>query len=450
MRIPQKYLFSGKAMAGLIVPMVVELSLKLVVGMVDSVMVSTAGEAAVSGVSLIDTVMQLIIYIFAAMASGGAVVAGQYLGRGDRSLAKKAADELMWLNTLLAGVVTVAVLAASQWIVGSLFGDIADAVAVSAGDYLFYTAFSIPAIAVFEAGAAVFRTMNDSKTTMKISLLMNVINCVGNTLLIYGCAMGVKGAAISTLAARWAAAVIITILLLNQKRELCLKRTLYHRFHLQLTKQILRVGVPGGVENGVFQIGKIILVGLAATFGTSAITANAITQTLASIEVIPGSAVQLAAVTLIARCVGAGDYEQAKFYNRKLLKITYISHSVLGAAMYFGLPLILSVYSLTPETGALIGAMFLWHTIGAVTVWPLAFDLPAALRAAGVVKYPMVLSIVSMWVFRFGGAYLLSKSLGIGAVGIWIAMAVLDWGFRAVGYVFRWRSGKWKTKGIIE
>lgn len=172
----KKVLFPNKALLALILPMMVELALKLIVGMIDSVMVSSAGEAAVSGVSLVDTVMQLVIYIFSAMAAGGAVVAGQYLGRGDRSSAKKAAGELVWLNGLIALVVTVLVFALSGWIVGSLFGDIAADVAASARDYLFYTAFSIPAIALFEAGTSIFRTMNDARTTMKISFLMNALN----------------------------------------------------------------------------------------------------------------------------------------------------------------------------------------------------------------------------------------------------------------------------------
>lgn len=445
----EKRLFSNRLLAALIIPMMIELALKLVVGMIDSVMVSSAGEAAVSGVSLVDTVMQLVIYIFSAMAAGGAVVAGQYLGGGDRINAKKAAGELVWLNGLISLVVTALVFALSGVIVGHLFGDIAADVASSASDYLFYTAFSIPAIGLFEAGTSIFRTMGDTKTTMKISLLMNGLNCVGNALLIYGLNMGAAGAAVSTLAARWVAAVLIIALLLNQKRELSIDRSFRHRFDWRLARQIARMGIPGGIENGIFQVGKIALVGLAAAFGTTAITANAVTQTLASIEVIPGGAVQLAIVTVISRCVGAGEYEQARYYNRKLILFTMLANLGLGSLMYLGLPLILKLYTLSAETMALIGSMFLWHTIGAVVLWPLSFVQTAALRAAGDVKYPMIMSITSMWVFRFGGAYLLAYGFDLGAVGIWIAMSMFDWGFRAVTYALRWHSGKWQFMKVI-
>ncbi len=444
-----KRLFTKKDLLALIVPLIIESALSLVVGMIDSVMVSSAGEAAVSGVSLIDTVMVLIFYIFSAMAAGGAVVAGQYLGRADKRNAKKAAGELIWINGFISVAVTLLVFGLSRWIVGSLFGDIEEEVAASARDYLFYTAFSIPAIALFNAGTSIFRTMGDTKTTMKISLLMNGLNCAGNALLIYGLKMGAAGAAISTMISRWVAAVLIIALLLDQKRELAIEKTLRHKFDWLLAKQIARVGIPGGIENGIFQVGKIALVGVAATFGTTAITANAVTQTLASIEVIPGGAVQLAIVTVIARCVGAGEYEQAKYYNRRLILLTMLANLGLGTFMYLGLPLILNLYTLSAETAALIGSMFLWHTIGAATLWPLPFVQTASLRAAGDVKYPMIMSIVSMWVFRFGGAYLLCYGLNLGAVGIWISMAMLDWGLRAVIYALRWRSGKWRSMKVI-
>lgn len=188
--------------------------------------------------------------------------------------------------------------------------------------------------------------------------------------------MGTQGAALSTLVSRWVAAFIVVWLLLNPKRELSIARSLRHRFDWNLTKNILRLGIPNGVENGIFQLGKIEILGFVTTFGTSAITANAVTQTLTSLEVIPGSAVQLAMIPVISRCVGKNGYEQARYYNWKLM-IT----------------------------------MFLWHTAGAVTLWPLSFDLPASLRASGDVRFPMVISILSMWVMRLGGAHILAGSL---------------------------------------
>lgn len=444
----ESMLFSDRDILLLIVPLVIELGLELIVGLLDSVMVASVGEAAVSGVSLVDSVIQLLIYIFAALASGGAIVAGQYLGAGRKQAAREAAEELLWLNALLSFGIMLLSLFFLRFILSHLFGAIDADVYEQAYQYFLVVAFSIPAIGIFESGTAIFRTMSDSRTTMKISLMMNVINGIGNGILIYGFDMGTRGAAIATLASRWSAAVVIVLLLLDPKRELHLNRSFRHRFQPELSKKICSLGIPGGVENGIFQLGKIVILGLVTSFGVSAITANAVTQKLASLEMIPGSAVQLAVVPIIARCIGAGSSRQAIYYNRKLLKISYAAVFVWSLLLVLCLSPILSLYRLSADTAALTASMFLWHALGAVLLWPLAFDLPASLRASGDVRFPMVTSIISMWIFRYGGAYLLSKIMGIGVIGVWISMSILDWGFRAALYLIRWKSGIWIRKSI--
>ena len=435
--------YSDRDLLMLVGPLVVELALKLIVGLVDSIMVASVGEAAVSGVSLIDSLVQLLIYIFAALASGGAVAAGQFLGAGDKKPAKKAAGELFWLNGVLAVGIMVLIMITGQWILGHVFGEIKEDVEFHAWRYFVVIMVSIPAIGLYEAGTAIFRTMNDSRTTMKISLCMNVLNAIGNAVLIYGFGMGTAGAAVSTVVSRWFAVVVLLGLLLKPGCELGLERSFRHRFEWKMSKRILELGIPNGVENGMFQLGKIAILGLVAVFGTSAITANAVTQTFASMEMIPGNAVQLAMIPVVSRCVGAKDYEQAKFYNKRLLFVSYVTIWAWSALMVIGLPVLLGFYHLSAGTESMARQMFLIHAAGASLVWPLAFDLPAALRAAGDVKFPMAASVVSMWVFRFCGAYVLAKVIGIGAVGVWVAMAFLDWGGRSAAYVWRWKSGKW-------
>lgn len=437
-------LFSDKDLFLLIAPLIVTLALNMVVGMIDSVMVSSAGEAAVSGVFLVDSIVQLIIYLFAAMASGGAIVAGQYLGSHETKKAKASAEELMWMNAGIGFAILILMLFFSDWIVRNLFGQIEPEVYHFAGRYMSAVRYSLPAIAIFEAGNAIFRTMNNSKTTMKISLLMNGMNCVGNAILIYGCSMDALGAAISTVISRWTAAGIVLVLLLQPKWELSLERTLRHRFDLRLVKQILGMGIPNGIENGIFQLGKIVILGLVTSFGTAAITANTVVQTMANVEMIPGCAIQLATITVISKCVGSGDFEQTKKYNRRLLAISYACIAVFSGILLLLLPFALNLYHLSEQTSALAASMFRWHALGGVLLFPLAFNIPSSLRAAGDVKFPMALSIFSMWVFRYGGAYLLAVVLDMGAVGAWISTAMLDWGFRSLVFLMRWHSNKWQ------
>ena len=238
------------------------------------------------------------------------------------------------------------------------------------------------------------------------------------------------------------------VLLFRTNQPLYLQRTLKYIPDGNKIKRILQIGVPNGIENGLFQVGKIILAGLFTRFGTSAITANAVCLTISGIQVIPGSAISLAATTVIARCVGAGDEKQVRFYNRLLLGISYVSMIVFCGVFWFGLPAILPLYHLSGQTAVLATKMILVHTLGAIVIWPLTFVLPSSMRAAGDVRFAMITSVVSMFVFRLGAAYLFALTFGMGALGIWYAM-LCDWGFRAIVFSLRWISGGWKNKSII-
>ena len=441
-------IFSGRDLWKLMLPLVVEQFLTLFVGMIDSVMVSSVGESAVSGVSLVDTVMQLLIYIFAALGTGGAVVAGQYLGSGNKKKACESAEQLIWFSALVSLVVIAGTFLLKGAILHRFFGDITPQVRAYADTYLTITAFSIPAIAVYEAGAATFRTMGNSKVTMWISLMMNLINISGNAVFIYGFHMRTGGAAISTLLSRAAAAAVITVLLLDSRRDLFVRKTLKISLNWDIIKRVLYVGVPNGLENGMFQLGKILVLNLVSVFGTQAIAANAIALNVASIQVIPGLAISLGLTTVISRCVGKEDYQQARYYNRRLLLATYGALLIIDFAMFFAMPLILKMYQVTEVTAHLTVQMVLCHTLGAVVFWPMAFDLPALMRAAGDVKFAMIVSILSMWVCRIGSSYLMAYGFHMGAVSVWIAM-VLDWIFRTAVFGGRWLSGKWTGRKVI-
>ena len=442
------FLFSNKALFALMIPLVVEQLLSMLVGMVDSIMIASVGEAAVSGVSLVDNVMLLIITIFSALATGGAVVAGQYLGQKNTKKARQASGQLVWFIGICSIGIMAVIYVIKPFILNTVFGSISADVAGHANTYLMIVTASVPFIAIYNGGAAVFRTMGNSQITMKVSIIMNLINVVGNAICIYGLHMGTAGVAIPTLISRMAAAVFIIVLLLNRKYELALERTWSYRPNWGMVKKILGIGIPNGMENGMFQLGKLILLSLVSTFGTAAITANAITGVIASLAVLPGMAISLGVTTVISRCVGAGDYEQAKYYNRKLLSITYIAMWLMNAAILLLLPVFLSLYNLSDVTAGLTRSLIICHTMGAVVVWPSAFVLPATFRAAGDAKFTMLVSIFSMWVFRLGMGFILGKFMGLGVLGVWMAM-IVDWIFRTIVFAWRYFSGKWKNRRVM-
>ena len=442
------YLFSNRELANLIGPLVIEQLLAVFVGMADSIMVANVGEAAVSGVSLVDNIMILIINIFAALATGGAVVAGQYIGRKDEKSACKAATQLVWFVSLSAVAIMILVYFGKDIILNQVFGHITAEVKGHADIYLLIVTASIPFIALYNGGAAIFRAMGNSQVSMRVSLLMNAINVTGNAILVFGLRIGTAGVAIPTLISRMVAAIVITVLLCNQTRILHIERTLKIRFDGRMIRKILAIGVPNGLENSMFQLGKILVLSLVSTFGTYAIAANAVSNAIALFQILPGMAISLAITTVISQCVGANDYEQVHYYLKKLLAIIYVAMVGTVALIFLALPLILKAYNLSDQTVAAATNIIHFHGISAMIIWPLSFALPAAYRAAGDAKACMYTSIVSMWIFRIGFSYLVGKYMGLGVFGVWVAMEI-DWVVRAICFIIRYFNGKWKHGAIV-
>lgn len=436
-------LYSNKDLKKLIVPLILEQLLAILVGLADTVMISGEGEAAMSGVSLVDTINILLINVFAALATGGAVVAGHFLGQKDSENASRAAWQLLLFGTVTSIVVTVLFIGFHTPLLRIVFGQVEAEVMDSAKSYLVLTAISICPLAIYNACAALFRAMGDSKTTMWISILMNGLNVVGNAILIYGVKIGVAGAAISTSFSRIVAMVIIFIMMFSAKRAINFKGQVTWKMNGDLVKKILHIGVPNGLENSLFQLGKILLLSLVTTFGTYAIAANSICNALAAFNVLPGTAINFALLSVAAVCVGAGEYEQARYYTRKLMLIAMASVAVVSAVFIIFAPQLVGIYNASAETTELAAQVLRWHAFMAMFFWIPSFTLPNTLRAAGDVIWTMLIAIVSMWAFRIGTAYIFSSNFDFGLLGVWIAMTI-DWVFRAICYMVRYRGNKWE------
>lgn len=443
----KSYYFSNRDLKRLIVPMIIEQFLAVLVGMSDSIMVATVGEHAVSGVSLVDTIFILLIYLFAALATGGAVVAGQYIGQNLREKAQKAVNQLILFTALASVIVMIGIYLTRNLILHNVFGNIEDNVMEAAKTYLLIVTASIPFIALYNAGAAVFRTQGNAKVPMYLSMIMNTINVCGNAILIFVFDMGVAGAAIATLASRMFAGIGITLLLRSPSLLLHLEKPFSFRLDGEMLKKIAYIGVPNGLENGMFQLGKIMVLSMIATFGTASIAANAVSNILATFQVLPGMSVGMAVITVCSRCVGAGDYDMARYYTRKIVKLVHVLTIVFTAIILVTLPVVMYLYHLSPEAIGYTQKILWYHGIVAVFIWPEAFTLANTLRAASDVKYCMVWSIVSMWVFRIGFSYVLGVKLGMGVFGVWVAMTI-DWLVRAVLFIIRYKGTKWQHGAV--
>lgn len=447
----QQPLFSRNALVRLIIPLIIDQLLLMTVGMADTVMVTTAGEAAVSGVSLVDNINTLIIQIFSALSTGGAVVVSQYLGRQEVEQAKTASKQLLYTMCAVSVLLMTAALLFRQHILSLIFGRVEADVMSSALVYFLLTAAAYPFMGIYNAGAALFRAMGNSKVSMFCSLIINLINIAVNAIFIFGFQFGAAGAGIGTLVSRIAAAVIIMALLNHPDHLVRVDGLLRFQLNGGMIKRILFIGIPNGLENGMFQAGKLMVLNLITTFGTSAVAANAIANSVAGVVNVPGMALGLAIITVVGRCMGAGATDQAVAYTKRLVGACYLFMLVMSTGMFFLADFLVSLFNLSPEAVGMAAQVLRICAVGNVIFWPMSFTLPNSLRAAGDAVFTMMVSLCSMFACRVALSYVLACSWGLnlGLAGVWLAM-VADWIVRAFLFLLRYWRGGWKKIKVIE
>ena len=449
-------LFSRKDLAKIILPFILQQVLAVFISTVDSIMVSHAGEAAISGVSLVGSLDVLLVNLFTALVSGGAVIVAQAIGKGDRGFACSAAKQLIYATTGIATLLTATVLILRRPLLGLLFGDVEADVMSHALNYFFFIALSFPFLALESSIAALFRSMGNSFISLVVSIMMNLINVCGNAVLIMGLGMGAAGAAISTLFSRIVGASVVLVLIHSKKNFVYIEKIFNYRPDGAIIKSILRIGVPNGIENSMFQFGRLLTQSLISSMGTAAIAANAVANTISGYQYTAGGAFSSTMVTVVGRCVGAGEKKQAKHYSRVLLAGAYIAiGSVAIFTLIFSRQLI-GLFNLTEESTAVASRLIAYHAVCAAAMWAVAFSLPNCFRAASDVRFSMVVSVVSMWTFRVALSHVLAldsvdlfglvtiPGLGMGVMGVWVAMTI-DWVCRTSFFLWRYLSGRWLT-----
>jgi putative MATE family efflux protein len=418
-------------------------------GAVDTIMVSSVGEHAISGVNIVDNINNLLIIAFAALCTGGAVVVSQYIGRKDTGNARLASRQLVYSVTAVAVLIMAVTFTARRPLILLFYGTLEDKVMNSALSYLMITSLSFPMLALYNACAALFRAIGNSKVTMRIALLVNILNIGGNTFFILFLKMGVSGAALSTLICRTIAAVVLmTMLILNKRDPISLAGILKIKIVRGMVHNILNVGIPSGVESSMFQIGRLLTQRIFTTFGTAAIAGNAITSVINSFSFMPGNAYGMVLLTVVGQCIGAGDYAAVKKNTAKIIKVSYITIFVMNLLIFIFMESLISLFSLSNEAHGFAKSFLQVHCISMTIGWSLSFCLPNALRAAGDARYVMIVATVSMWTVRVSAAYLLSYVFGMGPLGVWLAMGC-DFIFRGTFYLVRWLGGKWEKQRVI-
>ena len=431
----------------MILPLLMEQFLLMLVGLADTMVVSYAGEAAVSGVSLVNSFNTIFINLFTALASGGAVVVSQYIGRRDMKMASESSSQLLMAATVFAVMISIPVLIWKVPLLKGLFGRVEPDVMEACKTYLRISVYSFPALGIYNAGTALYRSIGKTSVTMKISIVSNLINVAGNLIGVFVFRAGVAGVAYPSLIARTFSAVVITLLCFREKEVRYVGRWIF-QWNRELLKKMLSIAIPNGVESGIFQFVKVALSSVVALFGTYQIAANGISQSIWSVVALISVTMGPVFITVIGQCMGAGDIRQAEYYFRKLTKVTVCISVAWNTLIFLITPLLIKIFAVSRQTGQMILYLVLIHNIANAVVFPFADPLGKGLRAAGDAMFIMGISLFTTIGVRLILSILLGIVLDLGVIGIALAMC-LDWTVRGVIFWIRFRQGKWKTYRVI-
>lgn len=446
--VEQKHMFSGAALRALLFPLIIEQFLNTMMGTVDTVMVSNVGPAAMSAVSLVDSINTLLIQAFAALAAGGCIICSQYIGKKNEEAANRAARQVLLVILGISASIALVCLLGNRSILKLIFGAVETDVMEAAVTYFFYTAMSFPFIALYNGGAAICRAQGNSKSPMLISVVSNGINIGGNAVLIWGLQLGVAGVAIATLTSRVFSALVVLLFLRKPAQQICINHYLQIRPDKYLIVKVLAIGIPSGVENSMFQFGKLAIQSTVSTMGTAAIAAQAMTNILEGLNGMAAQGIGIGLMTIVGQCIGAGRKDEAVYYIRKLILIAELAMIANCLAVYALARPITIVGAMEPESAKLCLYMMGWITLIKPIFWILSFIPAYGMRAAGDVKYSMLVSTATMWLCRVSLCVFLVRRYQFGPMAVWIGM-FSDWAIRGLFFSIRFHRKKWLEHKVI-
>ena len=446
----QQHMFSNRLICSLLIPVVLEQLLNSIMGTADTMMVSNVGSAAISAVSLVDSINVLVIQAFSALAAGGAIVCAQYIGQKNKEKANESARQVLFIITAISVAVSLICLVFQKPLLRLIFGSVEPAVMSASETYFFYTALSFPFIAAYDSAASIFRAQDNTKGPMIISMISNVMNIAGNAVMIWVFHMGVAGAALSTLISRIFCAVVVIIQLRKERegQEIVVRDYFKIRPDWSMIRRILGLGIPSGVENSMFQLGKLAIQSTVSTLGTAAIAAQAMTNILENLNGIAAIGVGVGLMTIVGQCLGAGRKDEAVYYIKKLCVIAEVIIIISCLGVFALTKPITILGGMEKESADMCFHMVMWITIVKPLVWIMAFIPEYGLRAAGDVKFSMIVSCCTMWACRFCLCVFLIRVMGFGPMGVWIGMFA-DWTLRGIIFTWRFHSRKWLQHKVI-
>ena len=444
-----QHLYSNLDLRKLLIPIIIEQLLSSLMGTADTMMVSNIGAAAISAVSLVDSINILVIQALSALSAGGAILCSQYLGSHNKKEANQSAQQVLFVMVFLSVILSAFCLIFRDPLLSLIFGKVEPDVMSNSQIYFLLTLLSFPFIGIYDAGASIMRSQNNSRNPMIISVISNFLNIGGNAILIFGFGLGVRGAAISTLVSRIFCAVVVMWQLRNNNAPICITNYFSIRPDWSLIKKILFIGIPSGIENSMFQFGKLAIQSTVSTLGTVAIAAQAMTNILENLNGIAAIGIGIGLMTVVGQCLGAGRKDEAIYYIKKL---SWLAEAVVitSCLLVFVLTKPITILAgMEPASAKLCLSMITFITIVKPISWVISFIPAYGMRAAGDVKFSMITSCCTMWLCRVSLCVYLCRVWGFGPIAVWIGM-FSDWTLRAIVFGIRFHSRKWLNHHVID
>ncbi|AQR91048.1 MATE family efflux transporter [Clostridium saccharobutylicum] len=431
----------------LAIPIMVEQTFVMLLGVCNTMMAGHISEEAVSAIGMVDSINNLFISFFAALSVGATVVVAQQIGQEEVKKANETAKQAIVSGIIVSTIITLFLWIFRVPVINFLYGSAEELVKSNAKFYLEFTLFTYPFIAIEQIANGILRGCGDTKTPMYITMFMNVINIILGYILIYGIGIlnipsfGIMGASLAIAIARVIGTIIISFVLFRGSKIIQIKRFIPFTFNIKIQKDIFNIGIPAGMEQVIFNAGKLIVQVFIVTMGTASIASNAIGMSIAQIINVPGNALGLAATTLVGQYVGRNDIKGAKSTLIYLVKFATVCLVSVGLLFIPIAGWLASLYTKDSQVINLTSKLIISNSI-ALTVWPISFVLSAGLKGAGDTRYTMMTAFIGMWVFRIAVGYFVGIVCKVGVLGVWIGM-YSDWAIRGVMYCFRLNGEKW-------
>jgi len=446
--------FIRKDVLKLAIPIMIEQTFVMLLGTCNTMMAGHIGEQAVSAIGMVDSINNMFISFFAALSVGATVVVAQQIGRNKPKKANETAKQAIVSGILVSLIITLLLWIFRIKLINVLYGSAEELVKIDAKLYLEFTLLTYPFIAIEQIANGILRGCGDTKTPMQITIFMNLINIALGYTLIFGInalsipSFGIAGAAVAIAIARLIGTLIIMLVLFRGSKIIKLKNIFPFKFDMEIQKNIFNIGIPAGMEQVIFNAGKLIVQMFIVTMGTASIAANAISSSIAIMINVPGNSLCLAATTFVGQYVGRNDIKGAKNTLIYLTKFGTICLVSLGLIFIPISRWLASLYTNIPEVINISSTLTRSNSI-ALIAWGISFILSSGLKGAGDTRYTMLTAFIGMWIFRIFAGYILGIVLGIGVLGIWIAMYI-DWVVRGIMYCFRLRGNNWLKHRISD